>query len=150
MKQTIEINTISQLHQIGGLKNPQHQLVSVIHNREIKTVAPLHGVKVVSNLYVVIYKSTQNCSTFSYGRNLYDYEEGTLVFTAPGQVMEFENENIELEEVDPEGWTLVFHPNIFRKSELTDKINKYSFFHNKLSVLGPFFGHLKPPNAKGI
>ena len=129
MKKTVEINTITQLHKMGGLPNPQHQLVSVIHNRDIKTVAPLQGVKVVNNLYVVIFKSTQNCSSFSYGRNLYDFEDGTLVFTAPGQVMEFNNENTESEEIDPDGWSLIFHPNIFRKSDLTDRINEYSFFH---------------------
>jgi AraC-like DNA-binding protein len=129
MKKTIEINTISQLHQMGGLQSPHHQLVSVIHNHDIKTVASLQGVKVVNNLYVVILKSTQNCSSFSYGRNLYDYEKGTLVFTAPGQVMEFNNENPATAEIDPDGWSLVFHPNIFRKSDLTNNINKYSFFH---------------------
>ncbi|MEO0404740.1 MAG: helix-turn-helix domain-containing protein, partial [Bacteroidota bacterium] len=67
-------------------------------------------------------------SGFSYGRSTYDHEEGTLVFTAPGQVMSFENETIEPEQIDPNGWTLIFHPDLFRKSGLVDKMNDYSYF----------------------
>ncbi|MEN0045616.1 MAG: helix-turn-helix domain-containing protein [Bacteroidota bacterium] len=126
--QTIEISKISQMHQMAGLPKPNHQLVSVIHNRDIKSVSSLQGVKIINHLYVVIFKSSNICSSFFYGRNSYDHEEGTLVFTSPGQVMEFSNDTRE-EEIDPDGWSLVFHPNIFRKSDLTDKINKYSFFH---------------------
>ena len=42
--------------------------------------------------------------------------------------MEFENDNQENEQIDPDGWSLVFHPDIIRKSEFSSKINKYSFF----------------------
>jgi len=128
MKQNIEINTISQSLQMVGLPSPKHQLVSIIHNREIKSAENLQDIKIINNLYTVIFKSTNNCSSFSYGRNTYDYEDGTLVFTAPGQVMEFNNKE-EAEPIDPDGWTLIFHPNLFRKSDLANKINKYSFFH---------------------
>lgn len=129
MRQAIEIHTVSQVHQMSGLPAPQHQLVSVINNRDIKTLAPLQQVKVINNLYSVIFKSTNSCSSFSYGKNSYDYERGTLVFTAPGQAMEFDSKISEQEQIDPDGWSLVFHPNIFRKAHLHDKFRKYSFFH---------------------
>lgn len=129
MKQTIEINTVHQIHKIAGNKNPEHPLVSVIHNRDIKTTSSIENVKVVNNLYSIIFKSTDNCSINSYGRNSYDYEKGTLVFTSPGQVMEFDNENKVAEKIDPNGWSLIFHPDLFRKFNLATKINKYSFFH---------------------
>ncbi len=129
MQHTVEVNKISQMHQMGGLAKPKHQLVSVIHNRDIMTISSLQGVRVVSHLYIVIFKSSSTCSSFSYGRNSYDYEDGTLVFTAPGQVMEFTSDETGSEFIDPDGWSLIFHPNIFRKSDLSEKINKYSFFH---------------------
>ncbi|MFK7787267.1 MAG: helix-turn-helix domain-containing protein [Crocinitomicaceae bacterium] len=128
MSQTIEIHSVSQMHQLGGLGKPEHQLVSVIHNRDLKTISKMQGVRVVNHLYVIIFKSSSICSSFSYGRNSYDHEEGTLVFTSPGQVMEFDNDTGD-ENIDPDGWSLIFHPNMFRKSDLTNKINKYSFFH---------------------
>jgi len=128
MERTVEIHKISELHQMSQLPPPKHQLVSVIHNKELKSVANLQGVKVINHLYAVIFKSSDACSSFSYGRNSYDHEEGTLVFTAPGQVMVF-TENEGEPEIDPDGWSLLFHPDLFRKSVLSDKINKYSFFH---------------------
>lgn len=128
MNQVIEIKKVSQMHQMGGLPKPKHPLVSVIHNRDIKTVASIQGVKIINHLYTIILKSSNVCSSFSYGRNSYDHEEGTLVFTSPGQVMKFENEVSETDQIDSEGWSLVFHPDILRKSNLSEKISKYSFF----------------------
>ncbi|MCI4671792.1 MAG: helix-turn-helix transcriptional regulator [Bacteroidia bacterium] len=129
MEETIEVRKISQLHKMGGLPSPRHQLVSVIHNRDIKTVSAMQGIKVINHLYTIIFKSSNICSSFSYGRNSYDHEEGTLVFTAPGQVMKFNDNSVEDEQIDPEGWSLIFHPDVFRKSDLSEKMNKYSYFH---------------------
>ncbi|MEM6269622.1 MAG: helix-turn-helix transcriptional regulator [Bacteroidota bacterium] len=130
MHKTVHLNSIRQMHQAAGLPNPAHQLVSVIYNRDIQRIDGLQGVKVINNLYLIVFKSTKSCSTFTYGINSYDYEDGTLVFTAPGQVMEFERTDPGTpREVDPEGWSLAFHPNLFRKSDLAQKIDKYSFFH---------------------
>lgn len=125
MSETLEIREISQMHATGGLPKPKHPLVSVIHNRDIQSVEDVQGKKVINQLYTVIFKSSNNCSSVAYGRNAYDYQEGTLVFTAPGQIMQFNNED---NAINPDGWSLVFHPNIFRRSDLTEKIDKYSFF----------------------
>lgn len=128
MKQTLEIHKVSEMHQLGELPKPRHPLVSVIYNRDLKTASGVQGVKIINHLYTIIFKSSSVCSSFSYGRNSYDHEEGTLVFTAPGQVMEFKNDVTEKEQIDPNGWSLVFHPDIFRKSDLSAKMTKYSFF----------------------
>jgi len=128
MNQVVEIKKVSQMHEMGELPKPKHPLVSVIHNTDIKTVTSIQGVKIINHLYTIIFKSSNVCSSFSYGRNSYDHEEGTLVFTAPSQVMKFENEVSGIDEIDPEGWSLIFHPDIFRKSNLSEKISKYSFF----------------------
>lgn len=129
MKQIIEIRTVSEMHQMGGLPKPSHPLISVIYNRDLKTVSGMQGVKITNHLYTIIFKSSNVCSSFSYGRSSYDHEEGTIVFTAPGQVMEFGNDIVKDEQIDQDGWSLVFHPDIFRKSNLSHKINNYSFFH---------------------
>ena len=128
MDKVIKITKVSEMHQMGDLPKPKHPLISVIYNRDLKMVPNVQDVKIINHLYTIIYKTSNECSSFSYGRSNYDYEEGTLVFTAPGQVMEFENEVSEIEQVDPDGWTLIFHPDILRKSKLSDKINEYSFF----------------------
>ncbi|MEL7147127.1 MAG: helix-turn-helix transcriptional regulator [Bacteroidota bacterium] len=128
MKQTIEIYKVGEMHHLGGLPKPKHPLVSVIHNRDLKTITAVRGVKVVNHLYTIIFKSSSVCSGFTYGRNSYDHEEGTLVFTAPGQVMQFDDEAVAMESIDLDGWSLVFHPDLFRKHNLSATMNKYSFF----------------------
>ena len=126
MSSTFIINSISQVHDSLGLSKPKHPLVSVVHARDIKNVSDFRNVKVVMNLYQIMLKKGI-CGTLRYGRNSYDYQEGTLIFTAPGQVMEYEDDaNEGMDQF--EGWTLGFHPDLIRKSSLADKIDQYSFF----------------------
>lgn len=127
MSTTFEINSISQAHQALGLPAPKHPLVSVIRTAEFRPTIDFNGLKVVNNVYQIILKDS-GCGNLTYGKNSYDYEEGTLVFTAPGQVTIFEGEMPAQNAVD-NGWTLVFHPDLIRKSNLADKIDSYSFFN---------------------
>lgn len=109
-----------------GLAKPKHPLVSVVKTSEFKPSIDLRSVKVINNLYQITLKHV-GCGNLLYGKNAYDYEEGTLVFTAPGQVTIWEAE-MPLQTDSDEGWTLAFHPDLIRKSNLTNKIDTYSFF----------------------
>lgn len=131
MADTIQFNTISEIHHTLGLGKPKHPLVTVVHGKDIKSVGGFHDVKIVMNLYRVELKQG-SCGIIRYGRNSYDYQNGSLIFTAPGQIIEFENV-IDPETEDLEGWTLGFHPDLIRKSNLADKISKYSFFNYDVS-----------------
>ena len=128
MSDAFVINSISQAHQSLGLANPKHPLVSVVYARDIKAVSDFQNVKVVNNLYQITLKTSDDCGQLLYGKNSYDYEEGTLVFTSPGQVLEYDG-NIEYGDPKQEGWTLAFHPDLIRKSSLADRIGNYSFFN---------------------
>lgn len=127
MSNTFIINSISQAHESLGLAKPKHPLVTVVYARDIKSASDFQEVKVVNNLYQISLKSTKDCGRLQYGKNSYDYEEGTLVFTSPGQVTEYTGE-FEIGNQENEGWTLAFHPDLIRKSGLADKINRYTFF----------------------
>jgi len=65
-------------------------------------------------------------SSFKYGKNSYDFEEGTLVFMAPNQVASFEDP---IEEIDDSGWNILFHPDLIRKSSLDETIKDFSFLN---------------------
>jgi AraC-like DNA-binding protein len=123
---SFEINTISQAHQSVGLPAPKHPLVSVVNTADYKPTIDFRGLKVINNLYQITLKQL-GCGNLMYGKNSYDYEEGTLVFISPGQVTTFEGE-MPTDGNANNGWTLAFHPDLIRKSNLADKINKYSFF----------------------
>jgi len=129
--ESFEINTISQAHQSVGLPAPKHPLVSVVNTADYKPTIDFRGLKVINNLYQITLKQI-GCGNLMYGKNTYDYEEGTLVFTSPGQVTVFEGE-MPAEGESNNGWTLAFHPDLIRKSSLADKMNQYSFFNYEVN-----------------
>lgn len=123
MSEIIHIKNISELYEFLGSGKPRHPLITLLRqwpsiNREIKNL------KFTSELYYMAMKRNISGS-FKYGRSSYDYQEGTMVFIGPGQVATFSLSNPRQE---PHGWTLLFHPDLIRKSELGKKINQYSFF----------------------
>lgn len=122
-----EINSIAQAHQAMGLPSPKHPLVTVVLTKDFNAQFDFKGLKVINNLYQVTLKQP-GCGNLLYGKNSYDYEEGTLVFTAPGQVTVSDGDMPESED-DPRGWILAFHPDLIRKSPLSAKIDGYSFFN---------------------
>lgn len=126
MAEFITFNTISQVHQSLGLPPPQHPLVTVIHNRDIRERSRIQGKKVVLNLYQVLLKKG-GCGPLKYGRSSYDYLDGTLLFMEPGQVIEYMDE-LDFGRESNEEWSLGFHPDLLLKSNLGFKFDTYSFF----------------------
>ncbi|CAG5081009.1 helix-turn-helix domain-containing protein [Parvicella tangerina] len=130
MNDFIAVDTITQAHEMLGLEKPLHPLVSVVpHTKELEDQFKFLSASdytVVLNLYTVMLKG--GCTgSLRYGRNSYDFEEGTLIFTGPGQIIEAE-EMDDSEPAEIEGWTLMFHPDLIRKSPLGQHIDDYSFF----------------------
>lgn len=124
MKGHLHIKSVSQVHQFFGLAPPQHPLVSVVG---IFDTSRLPDIPVVSDLYSISLK-TGTAGHCLYGRNSYDFQEGTLVFISPGQVIRYVN-NSDVQQGNNEGWNLIFHPDLIRRSELGKQIQHYSFFH---------------------
>lgn len=84
------------------------------------------NIKLTSDLYLISMKGKIEGTTFQYGKNSYDFADGTLVFLAPKQVASFADP---IEELDDSGWTIMFHPDLIRRSELGKEIKNYSFFN---------------------
>ena len=70
-------------------------------------------IKMVLDFYQIMFKKG-DCGTLQYGRNSYDYEDGTLIFIGPGQSITVTPPNEETE-VTHAGWSLVFHSDLIRK-----------------------------------
>ena len=120
----ISVNSISEIHQLLGLGKPKHPLISVYyHTPEI--IANTSNISVTGNLYYIAMKDGIRGS-FKYGRNAYDFEEGLMLFLAPNQVYT-PPEQVEVSE-ESIGWSIVFHPNLIRQSNLGEIIADFSFF----------------------
>ena len=119
----IRIKSISQLHEALGFEKPNHPLISIIDVSRLKITKEMLNVKVSLDLYYIGLKS-KDCG-IQYGRNHYDFDEGTLVFHGPNQVSWATSE----QEFDKEsGWLLYFHPDLIRATPLGEAIDDYSFF----------------------
>jgi len=120
MDKIVQLETVAQFNADKG-QETLHPLVTVLDNAKSKLVHPF---RFISGLYIVYLKEVV-CGELQYGRSHYDYEEGTLVFIAPGQVYGV-NEPAKL--VQPKGWALAFHPDLVRGTALGRHIKDYNFF----------------------
>jgi len=120
MENIMKIESVAQFNRDREQKT-LHPLIGVLDNALSRSV---REARYVSDLYIVFLKDVK-CGELRYGRNYYDYEEGTLLFIAPGQVFGFEDAG---KMVQPTGWTLVFHPDLIRGTHLGKRMNEYNFF----------------------
>ena len=98
-----------------------HPLVSII---DFSKLSPIHSFLFNIDFYAVFLKETKN-GTFTYGRQYYDYQEGSIVCVSPGQVVGAEAPS---EVFQPQGWGLLFHPDLIVGTPLAAKMKKYTFF----------------------
>ena len=113
MNEIMKIDTVRQYNDYFGVET-LHPLVSVIEGSKAK---PLRYCRKLYNLYAVLLKDT-DCGQLKYGQSRYDYQQGTMLFLAPGQTMGSEDE----------GWVLAFHPDLLQKTPLARLIKEYSYF----------------------
>jgi AraC family transcriptional activator of pobA len=119
MENVISFDTAGQYNSYNNNGTP-HPLVNVI---DMSKAEPRTHSRQRFGLYTIFLKEIK-CGDLRYGCNYYDYEEGTLVFVAPGQVIGVENK----EYFQPKGKALVFHPDFIRGTSLGKHIQDYSFF----------------------
>ncbi|WP_336516430.1 helix-turn-helix domain-containing protein [Pollutibacter soli] len=98
-----------------------HPLVSVV---DLSKSSPRQGSQMYFGFYTVFLKDVK-CGDLVYGRHTYDYQEGTLVFLAPGQVAGIKGNG---EYYQPKGYALVFHPDLIHGTSLGKHIHDYTFF----------------------
>ena len=129
MTDFVKIETISQVHDFFQLPKPKHPLISVIPITDEMINYDYGEYSYVFGFYQISLKSGIS-GTLSYGRNSYDFQEGTMVFMKPNQAVKIEDrENY----IGASGWTLLIHPDLFRKSELAKQIRTYSFFDYEIN-----------------
>ena len=120
MGEILKMNTIHDYHEFLGVKT-LHPLVSVI---DLSEVPPVRLARKNFGFYTVFLKDVK-CGDLRYGRKMYDYQEGTLVFIAPGQIVGDDDNGTRIQ---VKGWALLFHPDLFLGTSLGRKMKDYSFF----------------------
>jgi len=120
MEEVRRLDTVRQYNDYLGV-DTLHPLVSVVNFDEVPIVMQYrHYV----GIYCIFLKNVR-CGDIVYGCQTYDYEDGTLVFLAPGQVYGIHSHG---KTVVPSGYALVFHPDLINDTPLGKLIRNYGFF----------------------
>ena len=95
-----------------------HPLVSVIDLSD----SNLTQQNIKLGFYAVLLRECR-CGDFLYGRQYYDYSDGTLLFLTPGETIAIDNCLL-----PQKGRMLAFHPDLIGCTSLGQNIQDYSFF----------------------
>ncbi|SKC20348.1 helix-turn-helix domain-containing protein [Dyadobacter psychrophilus] len=120
MEDIIRFETVNQYNAFNQ-QETLHPLVTVI---DLSTASPRKKTSQYMGCYGIFLKDVV-CGDLRYGKEYYDYQEGTLVFMSPGQVFTVENDG---ELYQPKGHALVFHPDLLLGTSLNGKMQEFSFF----------------------
>lgn len=120
MGDIIRLDTVQDYNKLLGVET-LHPLVSAV---DFSTLETIRHARKNFGFYCIFYKELE-CGTLMYGRSKYDYQEGTLVFVAPGQVAGIDDDG---ETRNPKGWALMFHPDLLYGTPLARCIKDYTFF----------------------
>lgn len=120
MEEIVKLDSVARYNNLRGVPT-LHPLITVVNITKAK---PMPVARFNFGLYAIYLKEFKG-SKLKYGRNYYDYQEGTLVFVAPGQVMGVERKE---EDAASKGWALLFHPDLVKGTSLGRHMQDYSFF----------------------
>lgn len=129
MSKVIHLENIADLHHLLQQPKAKHPLLSVVDFTQFDEQFGA-GLKMSSGFYTIMYKN-YCVNAIKYGRQHYDFQEGSLMCIAPKQVVTLD-EAVE-KRPDAMGWGIFFHPDLIRGTALGKNIKNYSFFSYETS-----------------
>ena len=115
--------SITESHQAFGLPKPQHPLISLVHfddsNPFNVDMAPIYD---VLDFYKITF-ITKNSGRLKYGQDYYDFNDGSMLFLAPNQLVGSTEYNR-----NTHAWILLIHPDFLLGHPLAKKMKQYGYF----------------------
>ncbi len=107
------------------LPPPEHPMISVFTaNGDGFLPCPKSSSPPITNeCYTISFKKLVK-GDLTYGRTKYDFTNGTLFFIAPRQTLQWDDSVVD----EQKGFTINFHQDFLKGTELAQQIKKYSFF----------------------
>ena len=124
--ETITIDSLKTYNNLYGLKT-KHPLIEVIDFKRATKI--VNHINFKFEVYALFLKKGTQC-TLKFGRKSYDYQEGTIVSFAPGQVVTLDDEK---DELAPDVIALMFHPDLIYGTPLASKIKDFEFLSFSLT-----------------
>ncbi|WP_080779014.1 helix-turn-helix domain-containing protein [Chryseobacterium phocaeense] len=117
----LKISSISELHNLLQLPKPRHPLVSLVDNTKMIVNKEFIKRSFLMDFYKISYKYSEH-GKIGYGQGYYDFNEGGMMFTSPGQILSTDTD------AEYCGYTLLVHPDFLRTYPLAKNIRKFGFF----------------------
>jgi AraC-like DNA-binding protein len=115
-----KINSVGEYSKLRGAET-LHPLINIMDYDNLQFLEPA---SYNFGFYCIFLKETK-CGDLRYGKETYDYQEESLVFVAPGQILTVENY---LPGIKPKGKVLILHPDFLKGTALKSIMTDYSFF----------------------
>ena len=126
----LHIKTISEYHRLVNLPKPQHPLISLSRFEDIQYKSGQSPKAIVHNFYSIALKKSFHAK-LRYGQQEVDFNEGTLLFMAPMQVI---SADVPVGVIlSHTGWLLLVHPDLLWHTNLARKIKQYEYFSYKVN-----------------
>ena len=122
MDRIVNVKTVADFDRIWGVET-RHPLVNVVECDKIGK--PVAHCRKHFDMYVIYIKDVICADYVTYGRGVYDFQENTLVFVGPGQILGYPEDGSTFQ---PKGWCLYFSPELLRGTSLAGRMREYSFF----------------------
>lgn len=126
MDKILNLNYVEQYNQLYGIET-LHPLVSVVNLNE--AIRGVDFIRLNYGVYALFLKLEKTCD-IKYGRQKYDYDEGTIVCFAPGQTAETTST---VANIQTNAYGILFHPDLLRGTPLNKTIKEYTFFSYEIS-----------------
>ncbi|MFC6100344.1 helix-turn-helix domain-containing protein [Olivibacter domesticus] len=118
----VKLESITELHRRLELPGPTHPLISLLDATEGQINLSRLPSSYITGFYKVSFIMKLG-GKFRYGQGYYDFDEGSLLFTAPNQLVG-STANYE----GNKGYSLIIHQDFFQGYPIATKIKQYGFF----------------------
>lgn len=119
-EEIIDVPCVANYCEFFGVET-LHPLVSVFNFADFKLLPS--SLKRMG--FYCVFLKEKYCGELHYGRTKYDYQDGTMVFSAPGQVLGVSGGKII---PNAEGQGLIFHPDLLYGTPVARRMKDYTFF----------------------
>tara|TARA_R110002020_G_scaffold259703_6_gene473616 strand:- start:9 stop:920 length:912 start_codon:yes stop_codon:yes gene_type:complete len=135
--------TLSSYLDYLELPRPEHPMLSIFNSKgDGYLPCPRESSPPITNdCYSISFKKYVT-GDLNYGRTKYDFTNGALIFIAPKQVLQWDNSVV----FEQKGFSINFHEDFLKGSELAQQIKKYGFFSYSVNEAL----HLSPKEEKQI
>lgn len=122
---TQHFKTLSSYFDYLELPRPEHPMLSVLYasDTEYLPCPKESSPPIMCDCYSISLKKIIK-GQLNYGRTKYDFTNGALIFMAPRQVMQWDSSVV----FDQQGFSINFHEDFVKGTELANQIKKYGFF----------------------